>query len=84
MAIGTKNKNKVERKTAIGLNFRIVTECFTEKVTCEQRPEGDGEGQPRGYLGKVCFVKRKSSVTSEAEVGLVCSERARRCVCLRQ
>lgn len=68
---------------ARGLNFsKMVTERFTEKVTFEQRSEGDGGSQPRGYLGKWCFVKRKSKVSSEVKEGLVCSETARRQVCL--
>ena len=39
---------------AMGLNFnRMVTECFTEKVTFERRPEGGGGSQPHGYLEKL-------------------------------
>lgn len=57
-----------------GLNVnRMVTECFTEKLTFEQRPEGDRRSQPHRYLGKPCFAKRKSTVNSEMEVGLGCS-----------
>lgn len=38
---------------------KMVTECFTEKVTFEQRSEGDGGSQPCGYLEKWCFIERK-------------------------
>lgn len=55
----------------MAFNFcRLVTKCFTEKVTFEQRPEEDGGSQPHRYLGKPCFVKRKNSVNSEMEVGV--------------
>lgn len=62
----------------MGLNFKSSHECITEKVIFEQTPEGD-KGPGHMDIGGNCFMKRKSTVNSEMEVG---QETAKRPVCL--